>query len=107
MRQRLTGVSLTVSTGRWQEVLAMLYAVSVLIMVRSVFRVIEYVMGTDGYLSRHEWPLYVFDGLLMLLTVGIFAWWYPGQLHVLPLATDAELESGQAIEDRRVVGGRK
>lgn len=33
----------------WLKVFYMLYAVSLLIMVRSIFRVVEYVMGQDGY----------------------------------------------------------
>ena len=31
-----------------------LYIISVLIMARSIFRVIEYAMGRDGYLLSHE-----------------------------------------------------
>jgi hydrogenase/urease accessory protein HupE len=85
--------SLINSRGKWEKIMAMLYAVSVLIMVRSIFRVVEYVMGTDGYLLRHEWPLYVFDALLMMLTVGVFAWWYPGQLSYSLVATKEEADS--------------
>jgi hypothetical protein len=95
--------------------MAMLYAVSAFIMVRSVFRVIEYVMGTDGYLLRHEWSLYVFDALLMLVTVGVFAWWYPGQLSVtlavgadeLETGSDIELGNGHAIKNKRPSGSKR
>ncbi|KAF9879706.1 putative RTA1 domain protein [Colletotrichum karsti] len=115
MLRRPTGATMADSTGRWQRILAMLYAVSVLIMVRSVFRVIEYVMGTDGYLLMNEWPLYVFDAALMLLTVGVFAWWYPGRLDMSPVATeddsdagsDTGLESGHAMKNRLLAGSRR
>ncbi|KAL6915071.1 hypothetical protein FSST1_012831 [Fusarium sambucinum] len=64
----------------WQSTLYMLYAVSFLIMVRSVFRVIEYVQGYTGYALSHEWTLYVFDTLLMWLVTVIFAFRYPSDL---------------------------
>ncbi|EIT76740.1 hypothetical protein AO1008_06794 [Aspergillus oryzae 100-8] len=56
---------------------------SVLIMVRSIFRVIEYAMGQDGYLLSHEWPMYVFDTLLMFAVMVIWGVWYPGNLDFL------------------------
>ena len=59
----------------------MLYAVSLLIMVRSIFRIIEYAQGYTGYSLSHEWTLYVFDTLLMWLVTVIFAWRYPSELN--------------------------
>ena len=56
----------------WEKMMLMLYSVSLLIMVRSIFRVVEYVQGNAGYLLRREWPLYVFDALLMVTTMVIF-----------------------------------
>jgi hypothetical protein len=61
----------------WQSGLGMLYATSVLIQVRNVFRMIEYAMGSDGYLFRNEWPTYTFDGVLMLAVMVCFLVWYP------------------------------
>jgi hypothetical protein len=53
----------------WRKHLHILYAANLLIMIRSVFRLIKYAMGNNGYLLRHEVFLYVFDGLLMLLVM--------------------------------------
>lgn len=66
----------------WKQGLRMLYACSALILVRSLFRVVEYLMGTDGYLLSHEWPVFVFDAPLMLIAQIIFVWWYPDAFHV-------------------------
>ncbi|KAL5360624.1 RTA1 like protein-domain-containing protein [Aspergillus floccosus] len=62
----------------WRQHLYPLYAVSALIMVRSVFRVIEYAMGQEGYLLAHEWPMYVFDTVLMLAVMMIWGYRHPG-----------------------------
>lgn len=53
----------------WKMYLWILYAVSALIMVRSVFRVVEYVQGNGGYLIRREYFLYIFDAALMFLVM--------------------------------------
>ncbi|KAM5352940.1 hypothetical protein ACJ41O_005662 [Fusarium nematophilum] len=64
----------------WEESLVMLYAVSILIMVRSIFRVVEFAQGYTGYALSHEWTLYVFDSLLMWLVTVLFAWRFPDRL---------------------------
>lgn len=57
-----------------------LYVGSMLIMVRSVFRAIEYLQGFDGYLLRHELYLYVFDALLMFSVMVLFNWVHPAEI---------------------------
>ncbi|KAF4630747.1 hypothetical protein G7Y89_g7393 [Cudoniella acicularis] len=64
----------------WKQSLNMLYIVSVLIMIRSIFRVVEFVMGYDGYPLTHEWTLYIFDSVLMVTVTAIFYWRYPSDL---------------------------
>lgn len=58
----------------------MLYAISALIMVRSIFRVVEYLMGQTGYPLKHEWTLYIFDSILMFAVTVIFYFRYPNEL---------------------------
>ncbi|KAM0277451.1 hypothetical protein ACHAQH_005817 [Verticillium albo-atrum] len=64
----------------WKKLMMMLYTTSGLILFRCKFRIIEYVMGPDGYLLSHEWPIYVFDLTLMVLTMIIFYIWYPAPI---------------------------
>lgn len=66
----------------WESSLRMLYVTSGFVMVRNVFRVVEYAMGEDGYLLGTEWPVYVFDAVLMMGTMAWFLWRYPSQLCV-------------------------
>jgi hypothetical protein len=61
----------------WIKMVNMLYACSVLIVIRSVFRVIEYIMGQDAYLLSHEWTMYVFDSVLMWGVMVVFFVWFP------------------------------
>jgi hypothetical protein len=81
----------------------MLYAVSILILVRSVFRVVEYLQGNAGYLLRHELYLYVFDAVLMALCMVIFLFYHPSRIHagrgnanVIPLRDSERLPSKES-----------
>ncbi|KAK1532953.1 RTA1 [Colletotrichum costaricense] len=60
----------------WRRYLWVLYSTSLIILVRSVFRVIEYLQGNRGYLISHEIFLYIFDTLLMVAVMAIFLVWY-------------------------------
>lgn len=66
----------------WERQLYALYGASLLILVRSVFRLIEYAQGNDGYLISHEVYLYVFDSVLMLATMVVTAWIHPSEIMV-------------------------
>jgi len=57
-----------------------LYAAGILILIRSLFRVIEFTQGNDGTIMTHEFYLYIFDGLLMLGVLVLFNVIHPGQL---------------------------
>ncbi|WYZ41141.1 hypothetical protein EsH8_V_000036 [Colletotrichum jinshuiense] len=74
-----TSKSLTITTP-WRRLLQVLYGTSFLILVRSVFRVIEYVMGEDGELQAKEVYLYIFDALLMLLASLAFNYFHPSRI---------------------------
>lgn len=86
LRRRSAPVTATSASGRpvpWQSVLFVLYAVSALILVRSVFRLVEYGQstgGSGGALQEAEGWLYGFDAALMLAAVTIVAAVYPGRV---------------------------
>jgi hypothetical protein len=77
---KVTGADMASGEVPWQVCLIMLYMTSIAIMIRNIFRVIEFAMGQTGYLLQNEWPAYVFDGMLMVLTMAVFFVWYPSQL---------------------------
>ncbi|GFF30135.1 protein RTM1 [Aspergillus lentulus] len=66
----------------WETVLVGLYAASVLILVRSIFRLIEYAQGNNGYLISHEAFMYIFDSALMFLTMVAMNFCHPSMILV-------------------------
>jgi len=88
----------------WESIVKMLYATSLFVLARNIFRLAEYIMGKNGYLLVNEWPVYVFDGVLMLIVMAVFFFWYPDQLQRSSTETMVELTSdgGASEEQNRV-----
>ncbi|KAL7783448.1 RTA1 like domain-containing protein [Trichoderma ceciliae] len=99
LRYRKHGRTDSVRHIPWQGILVMLYLTSGFIMIRNIFRAIQYAMDQDGYLLTHEWTVYVMDGMLMFLTMLDFAWKYPSQL-LKPKTADLNLEMAPGQEER-------
>lgn len=74
------------SSGRfsWRALLYSLYVASLLILIRSIFRVIEFQEGYRGFVDIHEIFFYVFDTLLMFAVMANFAVFHPGLILVGP-----------------------
>ncbi|KAK1624864.1 RTA1 like protein-domain-containing protein [Colletotrichum phormii] len=68
---------------RWRYYLLTLYVTSVLIWVRSIFRVIEYLEGNKGHLMTNEAYVYVFDATLMFLVMVWMNWFHPSEIGLL------------------------
>ena len=62
-------------------------------MVRSIFRVVEYLQGFSGYLLEHEIYLYIFDAVLMLTVMVVFILIHPSEVNAL-------LKGGKAAKGR-------
>ena len=67
----------------WRKHLVTLYVVSVLILIRSVFRMVEYNQGFDGYLLSHEVYLYIFDSVLMFAVMVVLNVVHPSEVTAL------------------------
>ncbi|KAH8651457.1 RTA1 like protein-domain-containing protein [Ilyonectria robusta] len=89
-----------VITVPWRRLLVVLYVTSLLILVRSVFRVIEYVMGHDGVLQSKEVFIYVFDILLMAGVAIIFNVFHPSEVLTAP-----RKERGRSSDSEMQLGG--
>ncbi|KAJ4212404.1 hypothetical protein NW759_011792 [Fusarium solani] len=84
-----------VSDVPWKSCLHMLYWTSMMVLVRNVFRVIEYIMDKEGYLQQYEWPTFVFDSVLMFLVMVAFYIWYPSNLQPKSRESMVELMSNE------------
>ncbi|KAK3697370.1 hypothetical protein LTR37_017515 [Vermiconidia calcicola] len=58
-------------TFRWERHMVAMYIMSAAITSRNIYRVVEYCMGADGYIMRHEWTLYVFDAAMMVFVLSV------------------------------------
>jgi hypothetical protein len=67
-------------TAPWSMLILVLYFSSILIMIRSIFRMAEFGMGYDGIFHKHEAFLFGLDGALMFLTCASFLWYHPGRV---------------------------
>lgn len=65
---------------RWRRYFWSLYLVSLLVFVRSLFRLIEFCQGSNGTIYKSEAYLYVFDGGLMWCVVVTMLVVHPGML---------------------------
>ncbi|KAH7112589.1 RTA1 like protein-domain-containing protein [Dactylonectria estremocensis] len=80
----------------WRRLLSVLYITSILILIRSIFRMIEYVMGHDSELQSKEVYIYVLDAAPMLIASALFNVFHPSRYLVsgkqLADATDSEMQ---------------
>ncbi|CAI4863786.1 CQS_1a_G0057270.mRNA.1.CDS.1 [Saccharomyces cerevisiae] len=58
---------------KWVFVNGTLLLSSILIMLRSIVRVIEFIQGFDGYIISHECFIYIFDAVPMLFVIIAFS----------------------------------
>lgn len=64
----------------WFTILIGLYLVSFLILVRSIFRLVEYIQGYGGYIMNHEVFMYVFDAVLMWAAMAVMNVYHPAEI---------------------------
>ncbi|PLB55816.1 RTA1-domain-containing protein [Aspergillus steynii IBT 23096] len=64
----------------WEYMLYAMYAACLLIFVRSIFRVVEFVQGNAGYIMEREYLLYIFDAILMAVQAVFLLLVYPGKV---------------------------
>ncbi|KAJ5183319.1 RTA1 domain protein [Penicillium capsulatum] len=85
---------LTATRVPWTRYMMVLYVASALIMIRSIYRVAEYVQGTTGYLQSHEAFIYVFDAALVFICCVLFNIFHPSEL----LSSSTEVVENDDLE---------
>lgn len=87
----------------WRRHMFALHTSSVLILVRSVVRVVEYVQGTDGFLMSNEVFIYCFDGLLMWVMMVIFVVMHPSEINLLLKRERMGMNGGYGVDGEPLV----
>ena len=64
----------------WRRFILVLYTASAFILIRSLFRLIEYQAGRDSPLQKSEVYFYIFDSTLMIIVALIFNVFHPRQI---------------------------
>ena len=82
---------------KWKKYLMSLYVVSVLVIIRSIFRVVEFAQGHDGYLQSHEVYFYIFDSIPMFALMVWLNWQHPGDIGLLLRNGNVEYMMGNDI----------
>lgn len=68
--------------GNWKNLLKALELSCILILIRSVYRLIEFTDGYNGFIMRNEVFFYLFDTLMMFLLQLLFNVFHPGTVLV-------------------------
>ncbi|KAL5343453.1 RTA1 like protein-domain-containing protein [Aspergillus crustosus] len=61
----------------WRPLLRAVNFSTIMILIRSIYRMVEFTEGRNGYINTHEWPFYIFDSVPILPCVALFVWWHP------------------------------
>ncbi|KAK9427507.1 RTA1 like protein-domain-containing protein [Lipomyces doorenjongii] len=67
----------------WKKHFYTVYLTSTIIMCRCIFRLVEYLLGTNGPIWGHEAYQYGFDSTLMFLVMVAFAVIHPSEVHAI------------------------
>ncbi len=73
---------------KWKRHVVVLYVLSIIFVVRNIVRIVEFLQGSDGYITTHETMLYVFDATFMLSVPMLLVCIHPGGLIKVVKQTD-------------------
>ncbi|KAI1616697.1 RTA1 like protein-domain-containing protein [Exophiala viscosa] len=90
--------------GLARPLLRTLYIVMTLIILRNLYRLIEFAMGANSPTVTHEWFAYVFDAVPMFCALVVLNVWNPGKLLQGPGSdfSGQDKERKQAKKDKKV-----
>ncbi len=77
LRTKLRTVALPTERN-WRFFLKVVNVASVIILIRTVSRFIQFVLKNNNYLSDHEWYFYIFDSVPMFCVALVFVCVHPG-----------------------------
>ncbi|KAE8376537.1 RTA1 like protein-domain-containing protein [Aspergillus bertholletiae] len=91
---------------RWTTLLLCINVSCMFIFARSVYRLVEFCQGADGYLNLHEWNSYVFDATIILPAAVIFNIVHPAKYMTNTYGKQSTPAQSAASEDGLVLERR-
>ena len=95
--RRPTAESRTVPVP-WKRYIFVLYSASLIIAMRSIFRLVEYIQGREGYLMAHEVYAYALDAAMMVLVSILFNIFHPSRIVSSKIKARTETKVGSDFE---------
>ncbi|ETN47152.1 uncharacterized protein HMPREF1541_01343 [Cyphellophora europaea CBS 101466] len=78
-----------------RKVLTGVWIAATFVQIRTVFRLVEFAWGIEGYLFSNEWCLYVFESVPMFVALLALAWFHPVK----------HLQAKRYFEEEEGIGG--
>ncbi|KAK9710691.1 hypothetical protein K7432_008252 [Basidiobolus ranarum] len=88
LRLRFAGPNAEYNESRWRIIYIPIYINIVMLVARSIYRLVEFLGGYDGYVSTHEEYFYGFDTLLIIIGYLSFIVIHPGRLKLFNNVVD-------------------
>ncbi|KAJ3043477.1 hypothetical protein HDV00_004864 [Rhizophlyctis rosea] len=87
--------------GKWRRLMVAVYFASFAILIRSIYRSIEFSQGFDSSLAHNEPSMYALDTLLMFLVLVAFIVVHPGPALRDTISPEPGTEDGYVALERR------
>lgn len=78
---------------------------SLSLQIRSIYRVVEFALGIQGYPFQHEWPLYVLEATPMLFAIATLAVYHP--VNLVQKSPRVASDNGTSLEDPKASSSNK
>ncbi|KAK5052038.1 hypothetical protein LTR84_002842 [Exophiala bonariae] len=77
---------------RVKKVILGVWIAGFFVQTRSIYRVVEFGLGIDGYPFRNEWCLYVLEAAPMFIAIAVLGWYSPVKLMQQKAQTEITME---------------
>lgn len=82
--RRALNLTQNINKGNWRFLLLILVVSSILILVRTVYRIVEYAEGYNSYMMNQEIYFFILDSFPMIIVQFLYNGFHPGKILVEP-----------------------
>ncbi|KAJ5768179.1 hypothetical protein N7533_000762 [Penicillium manginii] len=81
----------------WKSLMKLLFGAAVIIILRCVYRIVEFSQGNSGYLASHEIYMYIFDAVPMCIVQLMFHFVHAGNVFPSGLGESMQQDNGSWV----------